>query len=216
MKGTVWCFGDSLSTPFNKEPFTGSDEYVDYKGYVPKIYPQIISEKLNMNLKYFSDSGRDNYSIFESVCEVADKIKEDDIIIIGWSHIDRFRVVQTDGIWKSILPLPSKYFKYWDMIPNFNKEFFQMMLVNRIDKEKNYADELNNWIKLLNTCFKDNKIIHWTAFKQPLINCIYFENIDLIVNETNGEIKDRHYSELGHQQLSGIFLDIINDTKKII
>ena len=47
---TLWVFGDSFSNPFVIE---GSDtwktKYIEYKGYVPKIFGDIVSEKFRYN-----------------------------------------------------------------------------------------------------------------------------------------------------------------------
>ena len=213
---TLWTFGDSFSTRFDDDPFYSSDEYIRYKGYVPKIYPQIISEKLNMNCEIYAKGGCDNYTILESVCEISNNVENDDVIIIGWSSFNRFRFINDEDKWVSILPfLPP--FANWGNFSNLGKPIFDMVGVNRIDHEKKYSDEVNNWILLINKSFKNNKIIHWTPFEKSLINALYFKKINTIFNETETKIKDGHYSECGHKELANILLDmIIGREKRII
>ena len=40
---TVWTFGDSLTERYNPD-FKWSRDYIEWKGYVPKVYGNFVSE----------------------------------------------------------------------------------------------------------------------------------------------------------------------------
>ena len=215
----LWTFGDSFSTSFKDNPFFLIGKYIEYKGYIPKIYSEIIAEKLKMDLKIYSEPGRDNYTIFESICSVSNEISDNDIIIIQWSSFNRFRFVNEQNEWISIFPnlYPNHPpFNNPGKFPPSERHTFDKIGLNRIDHEKKYSDEVNNWMLLINKSFINNKIIYWTPFESSLINALYFKDIDTVSKETNGKISDKHYSEDGHKKLANIFLDIMNREKNLI
>jgi len=63
-KKQLWVFGDSFSVPFEK--VKDEHPYVPYKGYCPKIFSNIISENLNLQLMDRSHGGSSNYDIFHT------------------------------------------------------------------------------------------------------------------------------------------------------
>jgi hypothetical protein len=202
---TLWTFGDSFTEGYT-DRYQWSRDYIKWKGYVPKVYGDIISDKLNIVLKNMAISGSDNYTILERVCENVDKIKDDDLIIIGWSSPIRFRLVdQSETKWISLRELN------YNSIDCFGKMIsqstFQEILINRTALL--YTNEVNNWIKLLNQTFKYNKIIHWSPFIKNL-NGIYLNKFNRIRRETNEEVGDYHYSETGNIELANRLISIIN------
>jgi len=201
---TLWSFGDSFSTPYGEKPYNAAEQYIKYKGYEPKIFPNIVAEKLEMECVINAKGGLDNYSILENVCNIADKVKDGDIIIIGWSHINRFRIVKKNGEWLSILP-----FLRLGKFEQMNMDLLDMLAVNRLDFEKNYTEEVNSWIKLINRSFSKNIVIHWSAFHKSKINAMRFRNITTIRMETRNSVDDGHYGEMGHIELSNVFLNLI-------
>ena len=42
---TVWTFGDSLTAPYS-EDYDWSNNYIKWKGYIPKVYGDIISDQV--------------------------------------------------------------------------------------------------------------------------------------------------------------------------
>jgi hypothetical protein len=204
----LWTFGDSFTEGYN-EKHEWSKNYIKWKGYTPKVYGEVIADRLDIDLKNIGQGGSDNYTILERVCENVDKIKDDDLIIIGWSSPIRFRLVGEDKkTWCSIIPI------FDNKIDNFGKMISQSTLdeifVNR-DTEL-YQMEIINWIKLLNKTFKSNTIIHWTHNrKMHGTNLWNFSKFNKIKNETNDDINDNHYSEFGHLQLADELISIIDN-----
>jgi hypothetical protein len=206
---TLWTFGDSMTEPFQNNNAHWSLEYCNYKGYCPKVYGEILADKLNMNLVNKGLGGIDNYTILERICEVADKIKEDDIVIVGWTSPIRFRIVNDDNAWSHILP----NYKRNQYTQSISQSTTDEIIVNRDNIL--FIKEINNWIKLINKSFKNT--IHWSyAFNS--IDGIYLPNFNRIVTETNGVCNDTHYSETGHIQLSDTLYELITSkkNKKII
>ena len=69
-----------------------SYDYIKHKGYQPKVFSEIISETLNLNLKDFSLGGSSNQGIFSKFVLNLDQIGEDDIFLFGWTQNVRFNV----------------------------------------------------------------------------------------------------------------------------
>jgi len=206
---TLWTFGDSMTEPFQNNNAHWSLEYCNYKGYCPKVYGEILAEKLNMNLVNRGLGGIDNYTILEKICEVADKIKEDDIVIVGWTSPIRFRIINDHNVWMSILPNYKKN-QYTQLISQSTTD---EIIVNRDNSL--YIKEINNWIKLINKSFTNT--IHWSyAFNS--IDGVYLPSFNRIITETNGKCNDTHYSETGHIELSNVLYELIvsKKNKKII
>ena len=200
---TLWTFGDSFTERF-REDFDWSKKYIDWKGYTPKVYGELLSDELKMNHINMATNGSDNYMIFESICRCAKDIKEGDKIIIGWSDVVRFRLVDTNNRWVSLIP---NWKNPMDNLDHITTKTVEQVLVNR-GSSKLYIDEVNNWIGFINLHFKNVDVIHWTQFNEEFDAHIlnYFTTIK---KETGGEINDLHYSEIGHNQLTSYFTKLL-------
>lgn len=204
----LWTFGDSFTDRFHEE-YEWSNTYIKFKGYVPKTYPEIISEKLGLTLHNHALGGTGNQSIFENFCKVSDKIKEGDVIIFGWSDITRFRVASDFGGWSNFVTSGEIN---WEGIKKISSNVIDEIFYNRDSRV--YITELNNWIKLINSflSLKKCEVIHWTVFERRF-NAHFFMGyeIEQIKDETNGLIDDSHFSEKGHIQISEKLLNIYNN-----
>lgn len=199
----LWILGDSFSEGFTSTNKWAQD-YVDWKGYIPKSFGDIICEEFGYNQKNLAVGGSDNYTIFESLCKHIKVINKDDVVIIGWSDIRRFRIVNYER-W---LPLNFGMKKELNFSGiNFSYDTFAETIVNRDNQL--FADEVNNWIHLLNHLCKF-KIIHWTPFEWKIDGLNYLKKFSPIAEETNFELEDYHYSEKGHQDLAKQLINIIN------
>lgn len=213
----LWIFGDSFSEPFSKlsKIRNWKDSYLEWKGYIPKSYGEIVSEKFSLIHKNESLGGADNYTILDIVCHNLNKIQKNDIVIVGWSDTLRFRIASNENSFKTIRagdlknPLNKKELNHYiDLSDNTLEE----ILINRDNLV--YINELNNYIQLLNHLFKENKIIHWSPFRlykkglnTTLKSDLFYESIKI---ETNNAIDDKHFSENGHLLLANQLIDIIN------
>ena len=149
----------------------------------------------------------DNYSIFESFCEIVDKIKKNDVLIFGWSSPERFRVISAGGYWRQMAP---SYDRSSPIVHNLSEQTIDEIFVNRTHIK--YSTEVNNWIKLINIALKDKVVIHWTPFASN-INAYFLNGFEIIKNETKGVVNDGHFSEGGQLELSEK-LQIIYDRLK--
>jgi len=208
MKNKLWTFGDSFSESFN---ISGDwkYKYLDWKGYIPKTFSEIISEDLNLTDMNMAKSASDNYTILQRVCNTISQIKPEDVIIIGWSQINRFRLATPYGRWKHMIPngkWESTGGDYVIGLKDISKNTLIEIFCNREDGL--YTNEVRSWVELLNYTFLKNTIIQWSPFKEILIyNNI--TNLTTITEETKGVVNDYHYSEEGHVQLA-------NELKKIL
>jgi len=210
---TVWTFGDSFTERYSSTN-KWSKDYIEWKGYLPKVYGNFISETLNCNLQNMGKVSSDNYTIFETFCNRYSSINDNDVIIIGWSSYLRFRIVNKWNEWEPIIPNVN-YLENFDFISN---DTINEMLLNR--ENLRYIDELNNYIEFINTICSNKKIIHWTPFidnftkSKGRLNCFFFPHMEIIDTETNGKLDDCHFSEMGHQKLASELVEIILNNKK--
>lgn len=209
--GTLWIFGDSFSANFQPTALVDwRDKYINWKGYIPKVYGEIIAETFQLQLKNLSVGGNDNYTIFQTFCDNVEYIKNNDIVIIGWTSYCRFRLTDKNN-WQQILPTVD--FK----IDGISKQTIDEIFINRESSGK-YVDEINSWIKLINLYLKNNKVIHWNwdgLSYDTKINGYHLNKFETIYKETNGVINDIHYSESGHKDLAEFFINKITSHKLI-
>lgn len=211
---TIWTFGDSYTAPFTPDPNLTDwrNKYCDWKGYVPKVYGDVISETLGMPLKNLGRGGTDNRTILDSIIDSLGTIKDEDIIIIGWSSVIRYRLVNKSNKFQSVLPsIPKKIYK--DLGFDVKPSTLEDILVNR--SHINYVKEHNKIMKMIRFLFKNNKILQWSPF--CMNNCMdgmKVENIILeienITEESGGIVDDGHYSEQTQRELAKKLLAILD------
>jgi hypothetical protein len=165
---------------------------------------------LNTEVRNFALGGSDNYTIFESIIKNAPEFKKDDIIIVGWSSIVRFRLVNDSNKFDFVLPNINNS----KMISDISEATMNEILVNRTNPM--YFEEFKIRFDFLNWLLKDMKLIQWTAWGGNLQTNKYViefskEDKTYVNIETNGLVNDTHYSELGHIELTDDFMELIND-----
>lgn len=201
----LWTFGDSFTDRMSMD-YEWTRRYIEWKGYTPKIYPEILSEELGLTLQNHAIGGSGNHSIFENFCKVSDMIKEGDVVIFGWSDVTRFRVASDFGGWVNFTTSGEVD---WNIIKHISPNVINEMFVNR--NSVVHITEVNNWIKLINSflSLKKCEVIHWNVFERR-INSHFFMGyeIEQIKDETEGLIEDSHFSEKGHVQISEKLLNI--------
>jgi hypothetical protein len=239
---TLFTFGCSYTEDFERVVETTKNSnfipaqrrYIEKHlgGRIPKSWPQLLSEKLVFELKNYGVGGMCNYQIFEEICEHSDEFKNDDIVIVGWTHITRFRWAFNNGGWSSIF---SDFTETTSEL--MNKLTHSEILVNRTNKS--YVNEIYQYQKLLeqfckllgvklyfwssddNLIYKENK--EFFTDKKYLLNDLISNNNNIfniiqknggktINEETNGEIPDNHLAETGHGVQAELFYKhIINE-----
>lgn len=190
-KSTLWVFGDSFSTPYNREEFLHCSEYIKWKGYIPLIYPQILAKKFSLSLNIQSKGGWDNYSIFQAFCNYSPHFSDGDVVIIGWSGSPRFRLWKEDR-WISYTP------------QNVNDTIERGILLNRYEGELAYCEEVGSWIRMIRSGFNGITFLPFsTNPHSPIEGTIKIWGVETIGEESGGVIEDGHPSERGHKIIAG-------------
>ncbi len=202
----IWCFGDSNTEGYNLD-YYWVQEYTEYKGYTPKWWTYHLSEMTNIPLTNRGKGGTDNYTIFDSIIKELPNIQPNDILIINWSSISRFRAVLNNQF-------ISLHIKGEPNIPDVSNESIQEILVNR--DSPLFVNEVMGWTKLLKYALKDNKLIFWSSFPEfkgmGIIDSVHVNSIChpySINDETKGKITDGHPSETGCFNLAVMFYNTI-------
>jgi hypothetical protein len=187
----LYVFGDSFT---DANIISNNKSYIQWKGYTPKTFHQIISEKLNLEVVNFArDYGIDNYTIFNQICDNINYM-DNCVVIINWSEIIRFRMVDTSTQkWRSVLGKTStRSMRGLSFVNGISNETILDTIQNR--NHKLWITEINSWINIINKALKDSIVVHWGWSGHT--------HRETITQETNGEVDDFHYSEKGHQQLA--------------
>ena len=208
MKKCLWIFGDSFSDEFTPPDYDNKSDfrrlYVNYKGYVPKVFGQLISEELNLEYRNRAEQGECNDGIFQNICDVSDEIKDGDILIINWSYPNRFRIASKNGYWLRIVP---NYEPDSKLLGDVSMNTINEILINR--SSYLFIKEVDSKIKFIKNAFKNNLIINWASFNHEYKLALFLNEYESINKETNGVINDGHYSENSHIKLAEYFIEII-------
>lgn len=213
---TLHTFGCSHTAPFENSE---RKEYTEYKKFngdkFPKIWPEILSEKLMFDLNNLAIGGSSNYEIFQSFCDNIENLKENDIVIIGWSYKERFRVVD---------PIENRFFRvgpgFVPKIAGVSSSAMEEIIVNRM--ESKWVDEILSWEKIIKKiCELINvKLLIWSFDKTIpkhdgfLITLLKQYGATTIFDETKGKVIDYHFATKGHIAQAEYFLDVINEKIK--
>jgi hypothetical protein len=208
---TIWILGDSFSTPYLNDNLDELGKmYIDWKGYTPKTFGDILAEDLGLDIKHLAVCGSDNDTIFEKFYQHYPLMQIGDIVIIGWSSIGRFRLGLNDNRFITLIPnFIDTNVKLLDYI---SKSTIEEVIVNR--DLPIYRKELYDRMEFLNFICKDMKLIQWTPFKGDIIEIHGFKNVNTILMETKGKVWDGHYSESGHQFIASKFKELLLDDMK--
>ena len=226
----LWIFGDSCSSSLTElrhnhmiEDFI--QKYNGGKDY--DIWFEIVGKELEMETETFGKSGSCNYGIFERICKNIDLINENDVVIINWSVIERFRVAfgnrLTDYVTILATYMSEEHGKW---IYDSTKKMLDMADVsiestveighNRYKYNALFQNEINSWSYFIYTFFKNKnvKVIFWGL---TLTQKYYFMNAyepiiekkGLIHHETNDEIKDWHFGVEGNKLFANYVIEKI-------
>lgn len=222
---TLWTFGDSFTQSYIPPADKGRNwrnDYIEWKGYHTKVYPEFIAEKLNLNLVNRGVGGCDNSFIFEEFCKVAPQIQKDDIVIFGWTDVHRFRLYNKEnkvGFFNAnALDKDGGAIFSEEFVNTFDflsVQTIEEMIINR--DSKMFIYELCNWIQLINLVLKNVNVIHWSWDTNNSIckDVIIATNYERIKHETKGSIVDYHWSENGHRTFSEFLIKKITKSNLI-
>ena len=217
---TLHTFGCSFTGPYETSgSYPAFTEYKKYKGgKFPKIWPELLSERLNLKLNNSAKGGSSNYQIFQSFCDNVEKLRKGDIVIIGWTYKERFRLVNyLSGEFQTIGP----GFKT-KPLDNISTNTVDEILLNRC--HETWVEEIRSWEKIINKLCINLKIqvLFWSFdsdVDESMLNYKLLEiGAETVFIETNGKINDHHFGEQGHKVQCNHFLHLLgkSDKKKLI
>lgn len=209
---TLHTFGCSYTAFY--ETSSNRPDFIKYKEYkggkYPKIWPELLSEKLNLRLNNPADGGSSNYDIFQSLCDNVDKFQKGDVIIVGWSYKERFRLVSySDRMFRKVGP-------NFDIghLDNITANTVEEILFNRC--HSTWVEEIRSWEKIIKKlCASlEIQVLFWSFdpdigeknFKYRLVKL----GAETIAIETKGKINDHHLGEQGHRVQCNHLLYLLN------
>lgn len=249
---TLFSFGCSFTEEFKEiQKFITPNTRIDYinqcfNGEAPESYPTILAKKLGFNVKnyagvggYFNPinntyEGNCNQSIINNISHYCHEFKKDDIVIIEWTYVERFKWANELG--KAMVTITPNFLPETNIAdyPNFiNNQTAEDIFINRMNTL--WIDELFFQQKLITQLIQNVKanVFFWTMDnnlinhkrKEIQENTNYllsdilkdddyikiFNNngAKTIIEETDGKIKDWHYGVSGHKVQAELFHDYI-------
>jgi hypothetical protein len=234
MMNTLWIFGDSFSSDFDYNNL--HENHISYMNiigvnHIP-VWGTVLAEKLGCQIKNLAKGGSSNYQIFQDYCDSCHLIQPNDIVIVGWGLIDKFRISQNNKV-INIHPNNTRDYE------NMSKSTLDEMVKNRGEIYNGidiWAGEIYGWESAMNTLSKNKgyKIYFWSTeedrliykeneehkksknylcseSKQSLIH--YLRNVGCLSmsQETNNVVGDSHFGLQGHNKQAEIFY---NEIKK--
>jgi hypothetical protein len=207
---SIWYFGDSNTEIYNPQ-YKWVKDYIDWKGYTPKHWTEVLSERIELPSYNLGKGGCDNYTIFDSLINNLDRISDEDIVIIGWTIPIRGRIANLDtNEWITIAPMGEPNLKCIS-----NNAIWEMVSLR---DSALYTNEVLGWQKLIKKALRNNKVIFWSYFPEfsnkGLIDYKYWlgkSELLSIKSETNGLVSDNHFGEDGNLVIADIMYYEINN-----
>lgn len=216
---SLWVFGDNSSSIFGQTKERRFIRYLKFReGKFPKTWSELLSSKLNLKLKNYAIQGQTNYDIFEWFLKLLPNIKKNDIVIIGWTDKQRFRLINpTTNEFVSVRPESTNYIgNPTGILNSVSVTSLDEYCNNR--KLEGWSSEIYNWENSINYLSQliGFKIYFWTFHDEQqkshyISNMVNFKNYLIksgaedITTETKGVLVDQDFGEMGHIILSEYF-----------
>jgi hypothetical protein len=229
LDNTLYTFGCSFTAYYNNHK-----NYIKYKKYKGNKFPphwtELLSNKLNLKLNNFGYPGMGNDQIFQLIAANSNFYIPGDVIIVGWSFINRFKWANDNlNVWERIGP------GFEDNGMFISESTLNEILINR--SSPLYINDIRNYEKLLDLFASKYQIkIYYWSFDKDIINNKTQKNKNFILHtklkdnnslldyilecggntittETNSEINDYHLGEVGHKIQSELFYDYITNNQ---
>lgn len=193
----IYVFGDSFSEDYTKNPeLSTMMGYLRHKGYKIKFYIDLLSEELNQPITNYALGGMCNEYILTKFMEHYRKIQPGDIVIFGWTDLTRF-----------MYPFNNRWVTNLYTTSVLSENTINEMRVVRMHKF--YEKKQLDIIDFIDDLLPNNPTVHWTWSTIPP------EHSLTITKETNGEIIDSHYGEVGHMDLYKKISDQLKITNRV-
>ena len=196
----LWTFGDSftfghgcrIDGPIPKY-------YANYKTEGDGVWPDLLGEQMNVEVKNFGKCGASNDYILDTIFDNWDNFNEGDYVIIGYTYHDRFDVPLNDSLisifwdWdKYVDPTQRELFTKEEMETLIN---FQYFFCNDVFYKLQHLKRFNFLDKIL----KQNKI---NSFIWDVDYYQYHTMFEKIAHATDREIEDYHFSFKGNRDFA--------------
>jgi hypothetical protein len=233
---TLHTFGCSYTADYTLDGAIYKKFYNIRGGNFPDVWPKILAKKLNFELNNFGKGGVGNDFIFNQICKNFKQFKKNDIVIIGWSYINRYKWVD----FNSNLWMMANY-----SVPAVSKENNQI-IHDEISFNRThplYVEEVYDYMKLIDYLSEQIEfdLYYWSGDcnliypiptserqdKKFLMSNLIGENNETpfnevfklggkrIFEETNNIIDDSHFGESAHKIMGELFYNhIINFKNK--
>jgi len=230
---TLWIFGCSYSAEYTHRGVISKNfqQYKDYRnGILPDVWGKILSNKLGYDYTNCADGGVGNDFIFEQVCKNSENFKKDDILIIQWSYMDRFRWV-VNNEWQHVtsntnIPFISQQFCDETYITRthdlFIKTIFEFEKIIEV-LAKAIGFNVYFWMGdyiISELIPKDKKLDKkYIGYKYINPNGTIFDEIlfkrngKRIFEETNNNVDDNHFGESAHKIIAELFYEHIKENQ---
>lgn len=234
----LWTFGCSFTEGFVNDRSDSFEKYKEYcGGSFPESWPSILGKKLNLQVKNLGEGASGNQQIFQQICNNCKYFSQNDIIIIGWTFLERYRVAIDNHTWLKLGPGKINHKESFLL----SEDCHQSIIVNRTLKP--YKDEIYSYENIIDRLCEalSINVYYWTMIneliydqpKKVFKNKKYllsdsinggWDNVFKVVKdhggmtiteETNGMIEDSHMGKSGHKVQADLFYDhIINYNRK--
>lgn len=231
---TLFTFGCSYTEDYLDNRTDSCVKYKEFRGgSLPKTWPTLLANKLEYDLKNYGENASGNDLIFHSFCEHLNEIKKEDMVIIEWSYIHRYRwTIPNRTKWEKVGPgviseeiiskntheeicanrthplYISDVYRFMNVINILSKtigfEIFYWSVENSIIYNLP-KEQRNDKRYILNETTNDN------AFNEILIQSNYCR----IKEETGGVVNDLHLGEMGHKVQADLFYKHIMSEEQI-
>lgn len=209
---TLWTFGDSFTFGHGCRPDGPMPEYFHkYKKNGDAIWPELLGQSLNVEVKNFGKCGASNDFIIDCIIDNWDNFSEGDFVIIGITYHTRFDVPI-----KNKLSLSTNYWDYEDL-SNFEGEEREQMetIVNfqyHFANNELYKARHLKRFNFLHKLLRKKKI---TTFIWDVSLLTESNRFEKIIHATDGEIQDYHFSFKGNKDFTDMVYEQIKNPNLI-
>ena len=228
----LFVFGDSFSNSwermvmYNKNFYQAiyAGEYYDVNKKYPNHFQDVIKQKFNLrSVENLGLNGVDNYTIMEQLGNHMHLIEKDDLVLIGWSDITRWRHIDINKWNLNYLGDGEFNQNPYNSIKKTSRkkiykriQFLEKQSVMR--NSSTCLEEVRSWQNIINRAL--NNVIFWSPFfYDGLQNVPFIQRKPptfTISEETKGKIIDNHWSGIGHEQVGNWLCTKIKNKNSIL
>jgi hypothetical protein len=235
---TLYTFGCSYTADYELDGGKYDELYNIRGGNFPDVWSKVLAKKLNFELNNFGKGGVGNDFIFNQICKNFKQFKKNDIVIVGWSYINRYKWVDfNSNLWAmancSMCAVSKENNQIIHDEMSFNRThplyveevYDYMKLIDYLSEQIGF--DLYYWSGDCNLIYpipkserQDKKFLISNLvgeYKETPFNEVFKLGGKRIFEETNNIVDDYHFGETGHKIMGELFYNhIINFKNKLI